>query len=516
MARPNYQGTKISHGHEWEPLRPLNEPVDPTRIKKVLHSARRGEVGQLHRLYERMDATDDRFGGNVSKLKRSIASNRVRISPSARAQTAEEEATAQEYAEHLRHLMRDLSMRKVLKAFTKPYLKGAEVYEIEYEKKDAPIMGGRPYFPTGVSTPPTRRLRMGQGVELDWGKLGIYYLDGSIRDIDSYRDTKVFKLEDEEMRGRYHEAGVARRCLTWWIIKQFVIRWWGEYADLYGEPVRVAEVDSLSMSEDKEANLQHALESLGQNGWAIIPDDIALEMKDMTATGGGSTSGSDIYQAIIAAANIAYTVSILGQTDTTEGGEGAYAKAKIQNLVRLDILEDVASTAEEGLEHVGKSALRINLGNSFKPHLAPKFKIPIPNPAELSTKAEAFKTLTKKMGVPVAEQQLRDEFGLDSPTEDQVIIANGQRFGNMAEYLDFAEKNRESRMKAMKQGAEGGAKSGSGPDEGQPQGEGETPENSGQEPPESGSDNGGDNGEEEATIEGPLDNTQILDLVRPN
>lgn len=436
MARPNFQEQKIEHGAEWEPLESVTGPVEPSRVSSVLSAAQNGEIGRLHRLYEHAAATDDRLGGVLSTLKRSVASRRVRISPSSLHQTESEKNTAKEYAEHARFLIQDLDMRTVLKRFVSPYLKGVDVYEIMYEKKDAPIFGsGRPYVPVEIEPVQPRRIREMQGYEHGpYGKVGIAQNDGEILPLTEYDDRKVFALYDEEGRSNFDKAGVGRRVLTWWIIKQFVMRWWGEYADVYGEPIRIANVDDPNNEERNR--LESALRSLGKNGYALIPDDVALEIKDMAMNG----TGHDIYDTLISAANTAFTVSVLGQTDTTEGGEGAYAKAKVQDRVRHDILEDVSGLAEDGLEKTAESALRINYAGRYKPHLAPSVEIPVPSAADVKAKAKAFNILQKKVGVPISVRELRDEFGLDTPHDGEPVLVNGKRYENLQEYLDSLEE----------------------------------------------------------------------------
>jgi len=233
-------------------------------------------------------------------------------------------------------------------------------------------------------------------------------------------------------------------------------------------------VEDLDISDDRRFRIEQALKSLGKNGWAIIPQDLAVEIRDMSV--GSNASGHSIYENILTASNIAFTVAVLGQTETTEGGEGAYAKAKIHDNVRHDIMEDVAGMAEDGLEHSARALLSINHGSQFEPHLAPSFKIPLPTPMDLAKKARAYNTVQKKMGVAIPTRQIRDEFGLDSPTTGEAVIADGQWFENEQEYLDHMEEKRERMMAAREQGAEGGAESS--PESDMPPQPGESSDNS--------------------------------------
>lgn len=453
MARPNFSETKIESGAEWETLHPITDPIDPSRIKMELNAAKNGEIGRLHRIYERME-TDDRYGGAVSKLKRGIASQRVRVSPSKHFRNASEKRTAQEYADKARFLMQNLNMRQVLKVFANPYLKTFDVFENHYERGDAPFYEGRAYFLNKIESVPTTRLMVGQGVEAPYGKPAILELDGTVKPVAAYDERKVYTVTDDQIDDfSFVEQGVARRCLTWWVIKQYIVRWWGEFADTYGEPVRIAQVSDMDLSDDRRSKIERALASLGKNGWAIMPQDIALDLKDMSL--GSNASGHNVYQSVLAAANTAFTVAVLGQTDTTEGGEGAYAKAKIHDNVRHDIMEDVAGMAEDGLEHSARSLLSINEGTSFEPHLAPTFQIPLPTPMDLAKKARAYNTLQKKMSMPIPARQVRDEFGIDSPTAGEPVIADGQRFESEAEYLEYMEEKQERMQEAREQGTAG-------------------------------------------------------------
>lgn len=490
MARPNYRETKIEHGQEWETLHPISDPVDPSYVKMVMTSAKSGEIGRLYRLFERMESTDDRYGGVVSSLKRAVAKNRVRISPSNKHRTDREKDIAQEYARRVRHLM-DLSTRTALKAFVEPYLKGSEVYEVDYELRDVPFFDGRAYVANGVSPVPTTRLLEGRGAQIDYGDLAILQRDGTYKPVADYRDEKVFVIKDEEIEAHYHEHGAARSVLPWWVVKQYVIRWWGEYADVYGEPLRLATISDYDLPDDKKHRLERALESLGKNGWALIPQGIEVELKDMAI--GGST-GHSVYRNILSAANVAYTVRVLGQTDTTEGGEGAYAQAKIQNKVRHDIVEDVTNIAEDGLEHIADSVLSINYGSEYEPHLAPTFEIPVPAPMDLSKKARAFNTLQKKMGLAIPARQVRDEFGIDRPSTGEPVVADGMRFESEAEYLEYAEEKRERQREAAKQQVE----SGESPDETPPANE-------------SGNDSSGDS--DEPAEARSISNAEIVGMV---
>jgi phage gp29-like protein len=474
MARPAFQSQKIENGHEWQRLRPLTEPVEPKKVKMILQQARDGELGDLHRLYERTFAVDDRLGGITSALKRAVSSKRTRISPARKeARDDEEREIARRYADYARVMTRDVKWRTMLKTFLSPYLKGVDVFEVMYEREDAPIDDiNRWYKVTGVESVPTRRLQMMQGIYGDYGKLGILQLNGEIKPLTEYDDRKVFSLADEPARGKWDEAGAARRCLTWWIVKQFIIRWWPQFAETSGEPIRIARTSKQNLDDETERKIVEAMKKLGSNGWGIVPDDIALEVKEILQ---GSKTADDVYKGIMNAANQAYTIAILGQTDTTESSEGAYAKAKIQNQVRMDILLDISKLASNGVEKVIEAGLRVNEKQAFRPHLAPTFEVHIPTPTGMGKKAKAFDMLQDEMSVALPVTQIRDEFGIETPDPEEPVIADGRRFEDEQDYLEYmAEKREAGPMEA----AQNEAMSGGDPSREESSGSDNPPENS--------------------------------------
>jgi len=442
--------THIPHGGQWQAFNLMNDDFTPDNMASVLRSARMGEIGRLYRVYERME-TDDRFGGVVSSLKRAISRRRLRITASRNYNTAQEKEIAREYAERTRTLLSELTFRKVSKVLVRPYIFGMGGYEIDYVRKDVAGLGRRP-VPTKLAPVPTARMAYDTSDDENrWGKMGIRMADGKIKLFEEFRNDKVSMMEDEPQRGKWADAGVARRCLSWLMVKRFAQQWWAEYGELYGEPFRIARTDSYDIDDDMRDFLGQMLESLGKNGWGIIPEDVAFELMEANRSGSVQT-----YSDLIKYANDAYAVAVLGQIQTTDGGRnGSFAKAQIQNNVRHDILQDVAKMVEDGYEHIAESTLSLSYGGKFLPHLTPNFNVVVANPTELQSKASAYNKIQEDMGVPISERQVRDEFALDTPDENEAIVANGKRYESMQDYLDDMERQAEAQEAALQEDAEG-------------------------------------------------------------
>lgn len=424
----------VEYGAKWTDFSYLSTDVSPNAIRAALSVARMGQIGDLYALYDKMESRDDRYGGVVSGLKRAIASRKLKFVLNPAAKTVEERHTAYEYKEAIEERLRDMDVSAITKAFVSPYLRGATGYEILYDSWRN-SEGENSLIVRDVQPIPVHRHAMdvSSSNPMRFGKLGVRLKDGrTVKLFEEFDPTRVFMLEDGKYRARYDQAGVARRCLTWFAVKTNIIPWWTEYAEVYGAPMRIAHTGSDDA--DVHAYLQAMLEGLGRNGWGIVPEDVAIELKEANRSGTVST-----YSDLVKYADNAYTISVLGQNQTTDGGRnGSFAKAVVHNSVRYDILQDVAHLVERGWRHVAHGMLRHTLG-PYNPKLLPTPVVVLADPTEMATKANAYNTLQRDLRVPIRASQIREEFSLSDVDDDEPFVVAGRLFENRTEYAAWVE-----------------------------------------------------------------------------
>ena len=90
---------------------------------------------------------------------------------------------------------------------------------------------------------------------------------------------------------------------------------WSQFAEMFGMPFRELSYDDYD--EATRAKLEQAMEDWGAAGYLIKPKGAELTLHDT----GGSTSSSDVYDALISKCDAAISKVILGNTLTTEQGE---------------------------------------------------------------------------------------------------------------------------------------------------------------------------------------------------
>lgn len=90
---------------------------------------------------------------------------------------------------------------------------------------------------------------------------------------------------------------------------------WSQFAEMFGMPFRELSYDDYD--EATRAKLEQAMEDWGAAGYLIKPKGAELTLHDT----GGSTSSSDVYDALISKCDAAISKVILGNTLTTEQGD---------------------------------------------------------------------------------------------------------------------------------------------------------------------------------------------------
>lgn len=145
--------------------------------------------------------------------------------------------------------------------------------------------------------------------------------------------------------------------------KKGALKFWVVFTEKYGMPFAVGK-HPRGAKETEIDNLADMLEDMVQDAIAVIPDDSSVELMDF----GGRTSSSEIYHDLIAACNAEISKAILGQTLSTELGEGgSYAATRGHLDVRQDIIDQDIKMIEETMNLLIKWIFDLNFGAGNMP-----------------------------------------------------------------------------------------------------------------------------------------------------
>ena len=131
--------------------------------------------------------------------------------------------------------------------------------------------------------------------------------------------------------GHPSRAGILRVVAWMYLFKNYDIKDWVSFAEVYGLPLRLGKYQPGAGEADKLALMQ-ALIQIGADAAGIIPDGTTIDF--ITTEKSGSI---DLYERFARYCDEQISKAILGQTLTSDSGGGSYAQSKTHNDVRHDL-----------------------------------------------------------------------------------------------------------------------------------------------------------------------------------
>jgi SPP1 gp7 family putative phage head morphogenesis protein len=235
-----------------------------------------------------------------------------------------------------------------------------------------------------------------------------------------YRGVSIppFKVVYHTMRARKRmvmRAGLMRTCSWWWLFKNFSVKDWAIFCEVYGMPLRIGKYEPGASPEDID-KLKEALYSLGTDGAAVISSGTEIELRGLEKKG----SGTSPHEQFARYCDSAISKAVLGQTLTSEVGTvGSYAAAKVHDEVRQDVRDaDAARLAETVREQLLRPLVLFNYGPDAP---VPWFRFAIEEPEDLGKKSEVYERLSR-MGVPIPMGHIQETFGIPAPEGGEEVL----------------------------------------------------------------------------------------------
>lgn len=215
--------------------------------------------------------------------------------------------------------------------------------------------------------------------------------------------------------GHPSKAGVLRVVAWMYLFKNYDIKDWVSFCEVYGMPLRLGKYNASTSEEDKQA-LMKALVLLGSDAAGIISDTTEIEFQESN-----KTSSINIYESLANFCNKEISKAVLGQTLTSDIGDtGSFAASKTHDNVRHDLIEaDCKALAQTLKRDLIKPLVFFNFGETKR---LPYIKFHYEPPEDQEKSANTYSVLIKEIGLPVAEEHLYDKFGIPKPEEGQKTV----------------------------------------------------------------------------------------------
>lgn len=332
LAAPTVTGVRqILSGHPAQNL-------TPQRLTALLLAAEQGDALAYLELAEEMEEKDLHYRSVLSTRKLQVAGLPMKVEA---ATDAAEDVKAAD-------LVRDFFDTGVLAEAVQDILdavgKGYSVCEIMWNTD------GKNWFPSAILW---RDPRWFEFDRLDGVTLR---LKGESGLPEPLAPGKFITHTHKSKSGLPIRGGLARPVAWYYLFKNFGIKSWVQFAQVFGFPLRVGRYGSEATPDEKEVLLR-AVRSIAQDAAAIIPDSMRIEFVNTNSTG-----NVQIFKGLTEYFDKQISKAVLGQTGTTDVGQHV-GTANAHERVREDIEEsDAAQLAATLSRDLVRPLVDLNLG----------------------------------------------------------------------------------------------------------------------------------------------------------
>lgn len=246
--------------------------------------------------------------------------------------------------------------------------------------------------------------------------------------------------------GHTSRAGILRVVAWMYLFKNYDLKDWVSFAEVYGLPLRLGKYAPGASEADKVALMQ-ALIQIGADAAGIIPDGTSI---DFITT--EKTSSSDLYERLARYCDEQISKAILGQTLTSDSGGGSYAQSKTHNDVRHDLtVADCKSLASTLRRDLIRPLCIFNFGEDKR---VPHIRFDCEESEDLTQTATIIGTLVNEVGLRVPTSFIYKKFSIPEPEADEEVAAPRSTSAGLTE-LPFKKEPNPAQI-ALKAEGDGG------------------------------------------------------------
>lgn len=213
--------------------------------------------------------------------------------------------------------------------------------------------------------------------------------------------------------GHPSRAGVLRVVAWMYLFKNYDVKDWVSFCEVFGMPLRLGKYAQGASEEDKQA-LMDALVKIGTDAAGIIPDGTEIDFHEAN-----KSTSIDVYERLARYCDEQMSKAILGQTLTSDSGGGSFAQSKTHNEVRHDLtVADCKALASTLRRDLIRPLVLFNFGDDSR---LPSIRYDCKEAENLKDTAEVLGTLIQQTGLKVPTSYLYKKFSIPEPQEGEEI-----------------------------------------------------------------------------------------------
>ncbi|HTW88273.1 MAG TPA: DUF935 domain-containing protein [Candidatus Binataceae bacterium] len=215
-------------------------------------------------------------------------------------------------------------------------------------------------------------------------------------------------------------GGIARAAGWAYLFKNYVLKDWVTFTEVFGQPLRVGKYGPGATENDKRV-LLNAVTNIGTDAGAVIPDSMLIEFTEARQSG-----SAELYESFCSYLDQQVSKAVLGQTLTTEMPRqgGSRAAAEVHQTVRRDIMNADARRLAATITHdLVKPIVDLNCGPRRR---YPQFILGLPDDQDVKVFADTISELADR-GLRVSQKTVLDKLGLPEPQDGEAVLAPARR-----------------------------------------------------------------------------------------
>lgn len=373
--------------------------LTPQRLASILMEAENASPIRYLELAEEMEEKDLHYLGVLGTRKRAVA--QLEITVDAGSDSRADQKAADMVREWLKRDELESDLFDVLDAVGK----GFSRTEIEWE------MSSREWTPARLEWRDPRWFTF----DPTDGRTPL--LAGEFTGGNPYGDPlppfKYICHDHKAKSGLPIRGGLARAAAWGYLFKNYALKDWVAFAEIFGIPVRVGKYGP-GETEENIRRLMQAVTDIGADAAAVIPQSMMMEF-----IGGAGTGQIDLFERLCDYLDRQVSKATLGQTATTDADTGGLGSGKEHGDVRKDIMladaKQVAATLNRDL--IAPFA-RLNIPGLDR---VPRLRIGEAESWDATTMMPAVESYVR-MGGRVGLSFVRDRLGIEDPAPDEELL----------------------------------------------------------------------------------------------
>lgn len=372
--------------------------LTPQRLATILRSAEHGDATAYFELAEEMEEKDLHYLSVLGTRKRQVSQLEITV------EAAGDDADSQADAQLLRDWLDRDCLHDDLFDIMDAVGKGFSVTELIWE------MSEKQWFPARL-----------EWVDPRWLKLDETQREILLRDENGVgQPLDAFKYVVHRVRaksGSLIRGGLARAVAWAWMFKNYTIKDWVAFAEVYGMPLRLGRYENGASERDK-AILLRAVTDIAGDAAAIVPKSMDIDFID----GKQSNSDGALFRNQADWFNSEISKAVLGQNGTTDmQSGGGYAQSKTLDGVRGDIEADDAKALAATLNRdIGRPMIDLNRGKP-KSGRYPRFVVGRAEAWDAQKMMPVIKDFVA-LGGKVAKSVIADRIGVPDAAPDEELL----------------------------------------------------------------------------------------------